>query len=242
MAIFFTMNNEKTSKEKRVTESLTLQFADLPFEGVDIRTNVRFSELNSAPIAGGDSEELAQSFSSPILVEATVIPVAAKVDLRGEFTTLYTGVCDRCTCEVNQDVKGSLTTFLMPQRQFSEHDKPGGKVIHSPTRDTKPSRHHSKSKAPVLADAEGEHEDLNFGAFDGQVVDLRPLIRELLILQLPMRTLCSDSCKGLCMKCGENLNDSKCSCAQGPTLIFQDTTESVPSPLATALQEKLKSH
>ena len=237
------MNHEKTSKEKRVTESLVLQFMDIPYEGIEIRTSVGFSELNSpSPIAGVDADNLSETFAAPIQVEATLTPVAAKVDLRGEFSTTYSGVCDRCTGALSEKVKGSLSTFLMPQNQFSQHDKPGGKVIHSPTRETKPSRHHSKSKAPVLADAEGEHEDVNFGAFDGQVVDLRPLIRELLILQLPMRMLCSEGCKGLCVKCGENLNESKCTCAEGPTLVFQDEAQSVPSPLAAALQEKLKAH
>src|SRR5678815_967213 len=41
---------------------------------------------------------------------------------------------------------------------------------------------------------------------DGDVVDLRPLIREQLILSLPMSPRCQEGCKGLCPVCGEDRN------------------------------------
>jgi uncharacterized protein len=44
---------------------------------------------------------------------------------------------------------------------------------------------------------------------DGQI-DLRPLFREYLILALPIKRLCKPECKGLCVVCGTNLNDSTC--------------------------------
>jgi uncharacterized protein len=44
---------------------------------------------------------------------------------------------------------------------------------------------------------------------DGQI-DLRPLFREYLILALPIKRLCKPDCKGLCVVCGVNLNDSTC--------------------------------
>jgi DUF177 domain-containing protein len=45
--------------------------------------------------------------------------------------------------------------------------------------------------------------------YDGEVVDLRPMLREQLILSLPMSVRCKDGCKGLCPVCGgdRNLND-----------------------------------
>ena len=46
-------------------------------------------------------------------------------------------------------------------------------------------------------------------------IDLDPDIREELLLQFPFKPLCSDDCKGLCKRCGKNLNEGGCSC--GPT-------------------------
>jgi len=41
-------------------------------------------------------------------------------------------------------------------------------------------------------------------------IDTIPLIRELVILSLPMKPLCSPDCKGLCPVCGANLNEGDC--------------------------------
>lgn len=54
---------------------------------------------------------------------------------------------------------------------------------------------------------------LSYPVDPGQLVlDLDPDIREELILDYPLQPLCKINCKGLCFKCGGNLNDGKCSC------------------------------
>jgi len=45
-----------------------------------------------------------------------------------------------------------------------------------------------------------------------RTIDLNPDIRDEIILDYPMRPLCSPVCKGLCVKCGQNLNEGKCNC------------------------------
>jgi uncharacterized protein len=42
--------------------------------------------------------------------------------------------------------------------------------------------------------------------------DLDPLVREDILLSMPYKFLCADDCKGLCPKCGKNLNEGPCSC------------------------------
>jgi uncharacterized protein len=42
---------------------------------------------------------------------------------------------------------------------------------------------------------------------DGHI-DFEPLIREYMLLEVPIGPLCSSDCKGLCAICGENLNDN----------------------------------
>lgn len=44
------------------------------------------------------------------------------------------------------------------------------------------------------------------------VIELDPDIREEIILSYPIKPLCNDGCKGLCSKCGGNLNEGGCNC------------------------------
>ena len=43
-------------------------------------------------------------------------------------------------------------------------------------------------------------------------VDLAPLVREDMLLAVPMHTLCRPDCKGLCPNCGQNWNEGPCDC------------------------------
>lgn len=40
-------------------------------------------------------------------------------------------------------------------------------------------------------------------------------VKEYVNLSIPMKVLCDDNCKGLCLRCGTNLNNETCSCSQG---------------------------
>ncbi|MBN1613297.1 MAG: DUF177 domain-containing protein [Deltaproteobacteria bacterium] len=51
-----------------------------------------------------------------------------------------------------------------------------------------------------------------FGVYREDRIDLDPLIYEQIVLQIPMKVLCMDDCKGLCPRCGVNLNVTKCDC------------------------------
>lgn len=48
-----------------------------------------------------------------------------------------------------------------------------------------------------------------------KTIDLKPAVIANIMLNLPMQVLCSDDCKGLCPKCGHNLNDGDCGCDRG---------------------------
>lgn len=45
-------------------------------------------------------------------------------------------------------------------------------------------------------------------------LDIDELVNSEVILSLPSKFLCRDDCKGLCVQCGKNLNEGKCSCSQ----------------------------
>jgi uncharacterized protein len=64
-----------------------------------------------------------------------------------------------------------------------------------------------------LNEAGLREEDLEFSTYEGDYVDLSPLISEQLLLSLPSHLLCHDECRGLCPRCGINLNHAQCDCA-----------------------------
>ncbi len=57
-------------------------------------------------------------------------------------------------------------------------------------------------------------------SFPGNVeeIDLEEEIRQLITVNLPVKVLCKESCKGLCPQCGKNLNTGKCECPAVPPL------------------------
>ncbi|HEY3398302.1 MAG TPA: DUF177 domain-containing protein [Armatimonadota bacterium] len=48
---------------------------------------------------------------------------------------------------------------------------------------------------------------------DGDTIDLSELVRQMLVLHVPPRSLCQSDCRGLCPHCGQDLNRETCSCA-----------------------------
>jgi uncharacterized protein len=47
--------------------------------------------------------------------------------------------------------------------------------------------------------------------------EIDDLVREVIILAVPLKPLCSEDCKGLCPICGTDLNRSQCSCVKKET-------------------------
>ncbi len=60
---------------------------------------------------------------------------------------------------------------------------------------------------------EVQDEDVEISYYRDDQIDLNELLREQFYLALPMKPLCSESCRGLCPQCGTNLNTGTCSCA-----------------------------
>lgn len=48
--------------------------------------------------------------------------------------------------------------------------------------------------------------------FAGDVIDLSPVVRDILLADQPLNNICSADCRGLCPKCGANLNQGDCGC------------------------------
>ena len=73
---------------------------------------------------------------------------------------------------------------------------------------TAPAALHAKITDKV---ADSADED-DFLIMSDYAVDIEELIRTTLVLELPTRFLCREDCKGLCPKCGSDLNAGECGC------------------------------
>ena len=68
-----------------------------------------------------------------------------------------------------------------------------------------------------LEDGFGEEKVLDegeaqMGFYDGTGIELNEVLREFVLLSLPMQRLCSEACKGICPVCGQNRNFNHCTC------------------------------
>lgn len=111
--------------------------------------------------------------------------------LSGSFSTRVALVCSRCLAPME------LQVGVRVDEQFPLMHPPG---------------FHSGSVAIV------EEEDSREagGLFDGPVMDLTDLLRQLILIELPVCPIHSEDCLGLCPICGHNLNLGKCSCERVP--------------------------
>jgi len=59
-------------------------------------------------------------------------------------------------------------------------------------------------------------EELDESYLEGDEIDLPELLREQVLLALPVKPLCQEACKGLCPGCGADLNREACTCEGTP--------------------------
>jgi uncharacterized protein len=60
---------------------------------------------------------------------------------------------------------------------------------------------------PALTSTPSEDDDDELPTLVDDLIDLEPVLRDALVLELPMSPLCSEDCRGLCAGCGEKLAD-----------------------------------
>ncbi len=64
----------------------------------------------------------------------------------------------------------------------------------------------------VFSKIEPENEEIWLFSSKDNIINLEQCIAMNISLNLPMKALCSENCKGLCRICGHNLNNSDCGC------------------------------
>lgn len=71
-------------------------------------------------------------------------------------------------------------------------------------------RPHSVNVGPD--EREMQDKDAEIAFYQGNGVELEDILREQMLLAVPIKTLCREECKGLCRQCGKNLNTGECQC------------------------------
>lgn len=64
-------------------------------------------------------------------------------------------------------------------------------------------------RMPREADTEVTEEDVGIGYYE-DVIDLGEIVAEQIVLEVPMKPLCGEACRGLCPYCGIDLNVADC--------------------------------
>ncbi len=123
---------------------------------------------------------------SPITGDVTFTNSGRHIIVRGSFRTTVELDCSRC---------------LRPHRLD----------LDLPIEEELPIAGH----VPDMHDEQAEEELLEEDAeplFVDGIFDLTELLRQSILVAVPIKPLCSEQCKGLCPHCGKNLNDGPCEC------------------------------
>ncbi len=171
-------------------DELTPRVAEITAEGLSLSADLTGEELGLA--------------DADVSIRGTV---AVGLDLRAvERTICVTGV-----------VEGTVVRQCV--RCLKDFDDPMAFSIHvayereAKTQATVTRRNDSskgKTTTSVGAEPEEQNDDLYY--FSGDHLDLVPMLREQVILASPMHPLCAEGCRGLCARCGKDLNEGLCRC------------------------------
>ncbi len=108
---------------------------------------------------------------------------------RGNLQAWVELACSRCLVNVRHPIAEELMVTYLPDGQVPNED--------------------ASEEEEADAD-EGDAED-TYG-YEGEEIDVEPLIRERFLLAIPYAPLCKSDCLGLCTSCGADLNNSECGC------------------------------
>ena len=136
-------------------------------------------------------EDRELSFLSPVEYELSLQMAGENVWIRGPVRASLSLTCSRCLEEFTFSIESRLDIELM-----------------------------SREKAPGAPEVELATEELNLSYFEGDEIDLDPYVFEEVMLNLPIKALCSEACRGICPSCGKNLNLEECRCERTETSVL----------------------
>ena len=73
---------------------------------------------------------------------------------------------------------------------------------------------HANRKKQTSGEVEIREEDLTTNLIEGEEIEIGEALRDIILLSFPVKPLCRDDCKGLCSRCGQDLNLGDCGCLE----------------------------
>jgi uncharacterized protein len=128
--------------------------------------------------------------SGPLHVEGEAELLAnteGEIRIKGHLSAKLESECDRCLAIASFPLDCGFDLFYRPSESLSAEEE--------------------------VAIDEGEAE---MGFYAGAGIELEEILREQVLLLLPMQRVCSADCKGICPVCGRNRNESSCDCHVEP--------------------------
>jgi len=135
----------------------------------------------------------------PLAVSLELTNVEGLVAVTGVLEGMIVRECVRCLKEYEDTLAFSVRAAFIPEPK-------------SATRH--PKRVDLRKAHTKIVEVEQEEEPDDQYQYQGNQLELAPMLREHVILSAPMQPLCSDDCLGLCARCGKNLNEGPCQCAE----------------------------
>lgn len=121
---------------------------------------------------------------SPARVDLRVELRGDFVRVRGQLKASLQVICSRCLEETGREISKKIDLEYRPD-PLVENDG---------------------------EEFELDYKELSVGFYRDDRIDLTALVDEQLILEVPMKPVCREECKGLCPNCGTNRNEEECGC------------------------------
>jgi uncharacterized protein len=162
--------------------SLVIELAQIPPEGLAVDTDLDAGALH---LEADGAFELNAGAHLVCRIERGE---GDSVHVKGRFTAEAGLGCSRCLERSLFPVGQALDVFYLPRIVDRTVD------------------------AEEEDDVELSDHDLVVAYYEGGRFDLGELVREQIVLSLPMKPLCVEGCRGLCLQCGANRNQHDCGC------------------------------
>ena len=140
-------------------------------------------DIDEKPIEDADS---GLKCLEPVKGSVAFMNTGRTIDVRGKFQTAIELECGRC-----------LGAYSMPIVAPIDEELPLEGVPWAPEEPDDEEELPEDEKEPLFVD---------------NIFDLEEYLRQLILVNVPIKPLCSEECKGLCVHCGANLNDGSCEC------------------------------
>jgi uncharacterized protein len=122
-----------------------------------------------------------------VVGEAELLENTEEIRIKGNLTVLMEAECDRCLSQVSFPIDSPFDLFYQPMAEIA-----------------------------VEAEVAIDSAEAEIGFYEGDGLELEDILREQVLLMLPMQRTCRTDCKGICPVCGRNRNEVSCECRTHP--------------------------